>query len=488
MLRGEGVEQGDGELPYAPLLGALRPLVRARHPALERSAREAVRSSPRCCPGSTATEASAEQRRRLRAAATFRGAARAARPARARASRWLLILEDMHWADRSTRTFVAFLARSLRQERVMLLLTYRTDELHRRHALRPLLAELDRLERARRIELAPFDRDELAEALADILGDQPSARAGRAAVRAQRGQPPVHRGAARRRSRRTRRRAAELARRVPAADRAAARRRPARGAGARRRAARSMSRRSRRSPGSSASGCTGRCARRSPSRCWSPARTDGCRSATRCCARRVYDDLLPGERGELHFALARALEAQCADDEDREAELAATIAGHYAAAGDQPAALRAAVRAALAAREVHAYGEAADLAERALELWPRVPEPEQLTSLDHVDLLALAAGGARHRRRTQRAPRCCWRTALHELDPAADPRRYSSLLARLARVQWSLNRGPEGIDTAQRALSMLPEGDDESRASAAARVAGAHAAPAWSLSRFGARG
>ncbi len=56
----------------------------------------------------------------------------------------------------------------------MLLLTYRTDELHRRHALRPLLAELERLDRARPIELAPFDRDELTEALADILGDEPS--------------------------------------------------------------------------------------------------------------------------------------------------------------------------------------------------------------------------------------------------------------------------------------------------------------------------
>jgi predicted ATPase len=51
----------------------------------------------------------------------------------------VLILEDMHWADRSTRAFTAFLARSLRQERVLLLLSYRSDELHGRHALRPLL-------------------------------------------------------------------------------------------------------------------------------------------------------------------------------------------------------------------------------------------------------------------------------------------------------------------------------------------------------------
>jgi predicted ATPase len=34
-LRGESVEQGESELPYAPLLSALRPLVRAQHPALE---------------------------------------------------------------------------------------------------------------------------------------------------------------------------------------------------------------------------------------------------------------------------------------------------------------------------------------------------------------------------------------------------------------------------------------------------------------------
>ncbi len=51
-----------------------------------------------------------------------------------------LILEDIHWADSSTRMFVSFLARSLREERVIVLLTYRSDELHRRHPFRPLLS------------------------------------------------------------------------------------------------------------------------------------------------------------------------------------------------------------------------------------------------------------------------------------------------------------------------------------------------------------
>ena len=82
----------------------------------------------------------------------------------------LLAIEDLHWADRSTRAFLAFLARSLRRERVLVVATYRPDELHRRHPLRPLLAELEREPRARRIDLAPLTRAELAEQLDDILG------------------------------------------------------------------------------------------------------------------------------------------------------------------------------------------------------------------------------------------------------------------------------------------------------------------------------
>src|SRR5205807_1874267 len=151
----------------------------------------------------------------------------------------------------------------------------------------------------------------------------------------------------------------------------------------------------------------------------------------------LYDDLLPGERGELHLALARALEARCGDDDEQEAELAAAIAGHYAAAGDQPSALRATVRAALAARDVHAYGEAADLAERALELWPRVPDAEETIPLSRVDMLELAASAhsiAGDRLRAQ----TLLESALAEVDPDSNRHRYARLLARQARVQWSL--------------------------------------------------
>ena len=95
-------------------------------------------------------------------------AVRAVLVGRAERSPVVVVLEDLHWADRATRDLVAFLARTLRSGRVLLVASYRSDELHRRHPLRPLLAELVRLPGVERIELAPFSRAELAEHLEAI--------------------------------------------------------------------------------------------------------------------------------------------------------------------------------------------------------------------------------------------------------------------------------------------------------------------------------
>ena len=59
----------------------------------------------------------------------------------------VLVIEDAHWADRSSRDLLAFLVgRQQILDRVLIVVTYRSDELHRTHPLRPLLAELGRLE------------------------------------------------------------------------------------------------------------------------------------------------------------------------------------------------------------------------------------------------------------------------------------------------------------------------------------------------------
>src|SRR5204863_4320650 len=68
----------------------------------------------------------------------------------------LLVLEDMHWADRSSRDLLAFLARNLRGQRLALAATYRTDELQGEHPLRRLVPELTRRPTVLRIELAPL--------------------------------------------------------------------------------------------------------------------------------------------------------------------------------------------------------------------------------------------------------------------------------------------------------------------------------------------
>src|SRR6185503_596628 len=82
----------------------------------------------------------------------------------------VLVAEDLHWADRSTRDLLAFVARRLRGERVAVLATYRSDELHRRHPLRPWLAEMERLPHVEHVQLPRFDSDEVADLVASIEG------------------------------------------------------------------------------------------------------------------------------------------------------------------------------------------------------------------------------------------------------------------------------------------------------------------------------
>ena len=460
ILRGDGVEQADGELPYAPLLSALRPLVREHHRALTALSSGSRSQLGTILPGLEDDDAPprdgrsspSDQVRLFEAVLELIDRLTESAPL-------VLILEDMHWADRSTRTFAAFLARSLRQERVCLVLTYRADELHRRHPLRPLLSELERLERARRIELEPFDRDELGEALSDILGAEPDRALVERLFKRSEGNPLYTeellaagldgRGAAPQSLRDAF--LVRIERLPPDAQRVARAVAVARAADERTLAA-----------------VTGldRDALQTALRETVAEQVLIAGDDERFCFRHallreaMYDDLLPGERGELHISLARHLEQRCGADDDRELERASSIAGHYGAAGDQPNALRSTIAAARAAHTVFAYGEAADLTERALELWPRVDDAERVAGLDYVDLLTMAAEAQRVIDDRARSV-VLIQEALRELDPEREPGRYAGLLARLARMVSALNRGAEAVEIAQRALAMLPQDDPE---------------------------
>src|SRR5919198_937036 len=309
VLSGDCVELVEGELPYAPVGAALRALARKHDPILEELP-AAVRTElatllPELADTAPPNPGDATAQGRLFEALLWL-LARLGQDAPI-----LLAIEDLHWADRSTPAFLAFLGRSLCNERVLVVATYRADELHRRHPLRPLLAELEREPNARRIDLPPLTRDELALQLRDILGEPPDEDlVDRVFIRSQ-GHPLF---------------VEELL----------------------------------------AAGLDGRGAMPPTLRDALMVRVERLSSDAQHALRViavgqrldhellrevVADDLLPGERSALDLALASALEGR-AERDGMSVYLAAGIAHHYTAAGDQPAALRANVRAADAAERV----------------------------------------------------------------------------------------------------------------------------------------
>jgi DNA-binding CsgD family transcriptional regulator len=371
----------------------------------------------------------------------------------------ILAIEDLHWADASTRALLVFLARSLRAEHVLVVASYRPDELHRRHPLRSLLAQIERAPRSRRIELVPLTKEELAEQLADILGApaEPSL-VERLHARSEgnpffteellaagldgRGElPSTMRDALMVRIDALAPDAQEVLRLVAVARR------------------------------------LDHALLADASTLDSAALRDGLREAVaghvivvdpdgrygfRHALLRevVHDDLLPGEHAELHLALARALERRVEAD-GPSAQILAGIAHHYLSAGDQPAALGAAVRAAKAAEAIHAHGEAARLFERALELWPRVADAEVLAGLERWALLKHA--GLAHELDGHRVRAVAlYEAALAALDESADPHRVAGLMERLAGARWGLGTAEAALATLEQALALLPD-DDVSR-------------------------
>jgi class 3 adenylate cyclase len=84
----------------------------------------------------------------------------------------LLVVEDVHWADSATRELLDHLARRLTNVRSLVLVTYRSDELDRRHPVAPLLQTWRRSGLAELVQLSPLQRGEIAEMLAAILDDE----------------------------------------------------------------------------------------------------------------------------------------------------------------------------------------------------------------------------------------------------------------------------------------------------------------------------
>jgi DNA-binding CsgD family transcriptional regulator/tetratricopeptide (TPR) repeat protein len=162
----------------------------------------------------------------------------------------------------------------------------------------------------------------------------------------------------------------------------------------------------------------------------------------------VYDELLPDERIRLHARLAASLQA-------RRPERLGEIARHWSAANDAPRALAASVAAGQQTLRSGAAAEAAAHLSRALELWEVVVDAATLVDLDHPALLLEAALAAEHARHLDRAIDLA-RKAAAEL-ATIDPMREGQALLLLRDLYRFTYRWDECADAADRALAVIPE-------------------------------
>jgi DNA-binding CsgD family transcriptional regulator len=453
VLIGGCMEAGDVGLPYVPFVDALRDLgARPGEAELATPLVDAVPSLGLLLPEAGRDRAGAHAADGFERVQLFDGM-RSLLVRLSELAPLLLIVEDLHWADRSTRDLLAFLVRALRTGRVAVIASYRSDELHRRHPLRPFLAELVRVPELERIDLAPFGRDELAEHLEAITGERvPPAAVDRVldrsegnaffaeelvaagAVRAEVALPETLADVLLRRVEGL----SELAQEILKLAAVAGRR-----VGHRLLAAAAVGRPEAELESGLREAIAARVLVLDPA-------TETYRFRHALLQEVVYGELLPGERVRLHATYAKLLEGDGP---------AAELAWHCLASHDLPGSLRALVRAAADATAVAAPAEAYRHLVEAVDLWERVPDAAAAAGMDHADLFLLTAEAASMAGRFRRAVAMA-RMAVAAIDDGAEPLRAAVAYERLAHYLLDLyadiDEGAELLAICRRAVELVP--------------------------------
>ncbi len=92
----------------------------------------------------------------------------------ARSQPLMLVLDDLHWADKPSLLLLEFLAGQLSDSNIMILGTYRDIEASREHPLSNTLARLARSESYAREESGGLEGESVAQLISDISGQEPS--------------------------------------------------------------------------------------------------------------------------------------------------------------------------------------------------------------------------------------------------------------------------------------------------------------------------
>ncbi len=338
----------------------------------------------------------------------------------------ILVAEDAHRADRSTRDLLRFLVRSGRLTRVLILVTFRSDEIHRTHPLCPLLAELCRAPDVSRLELPRLQRAEVAAQLAGILGQSPAPAIAEAAYARTGGIPLFVEAIVKDdgtlrccRPNSPRDLLLESVQRLPEDIQQILR------------------------VASASSGCIGHgllaavtglseqalCVALQPAVAANVlvSTKDGYEFLHSLTREAVHDDLFAAEHVNVHSMFAEALEA---DPSLATCRPSLQLTLHWRSAHTYDRAMLAAWRAAADAEAACAYAEQLEMLLQMLELWEQVPSAARQIGTDHPGILGRAARAAHLAGDQGRCTRLA-RAALSELDEtcAADRNSMLRLLA-----------------------------------------------------------
>ncbi|GAA3540485.1 LuxR family transcriptional regulator [Nonomuraea rosea] len=363
----------------------------------------------------------------------------------------LLVVEDAHWADRSTRDLLSFLVRYQRTAgRLLTVVTYRTDELHRTHPLRPLLAELGRIEWVTRAELRRLTRREAVAQAASILEREPSPATMDLIYARSEGNPLFveallnDAGGDDALPESLRDLLLASVERLPDETQELLR------------VASAGGQRIEHDLLSAVAGLDDNALSRAlrPAVAGNVLVVDGEGYAFRHALIReaLHDDLLPGEHTRLHTRFAEALERDLSILPAPRGAI--ELAHHWHSAHDSTWALVSAWRAAAAARTSTAYDEQLRMLSRVLELWDQVPDAGERIGGDRLSVLRQTATVAHLAGEYERSIALA-SAALDELDHEADPIRSARMLRQRGLTRYDLGR-PGYVDDLRRAAELAP--------------------------------
>jgi DNA-binding CsgD family transcriptional regulator/tetratricopeptide (TPR) repeat protein len=305
----------------------------------------------------------------------------------------LVVIEDLHWADMSTRELLSYCFTRGFHQPVVIVASFRSDDLHRRHPLRALLGQWARLPGVARAQLDPLSEADV-RVLVHHLDPRPTTEAEMGAIVSRAEGNPF------------------FVEELVAADRSSASALPTDLMDLLLVRVDGLGDKARQVVQAAAVGAPS-----TPHRVLASVSglneddlEQGLRQAVDAnvlvaggddygfrhalVAEAVYDDLLPGQRDRLHAAYARALAAEMGDGEG---PTAADVARHALAARLLPLAFNASVAAGDHAAARFGFAEAANHYQQALALWSEIDSSLDLLALTLRAVDALITCGNAYR-------------------------------------------------------------------------------------------